>query len=316
MIVTLPTFGAIRNHFPNAKIEVMGYPSFLEIIRGRFYADEVSRFDHADVSYLFMKEAKVPASLRKRFTDIDLIISFVSDKDQILTGNLNAMGARCVMHHDPFPPEDGSVHVIDHFLKSLDTLDISCTNKVPKIFLHDEDIRFGNDFVREKNVDPEKISVVLHPGSGSRQKCWPVERFAALANWLTREIQAHVFLVSGPADGEILEELRANVKDKFFMIEHLPLPKLASVIKRCDLFIGNDSGVTHLAAAMGVHTVAIFGPTDPKIWGPWGDRVKILYKKTYCSPCPQEIRRDCSVRTCLENIKIEDVLHEIEDALL
>ncbi len=316
MIVTLPAFGAIRNHFTNARIEVMGYPSFLEIIRGRFYADEVSRFDQADVSHLFMKDAEISVSLRKRFSSMDLIVSFVSDKDQVLTRNLEAMGVRRVMHYDPFPPEDGSVHIIDHFLKSLDALDISYANKIPKVFLHDEDICFGNDFIRERIVDPRKILVVLHPGSGSRQKCWPVERFAALINRLNREMQAHVFLVSGPADGEIVEELKAKVKGKFFLIDRLSLPKLAAIIEQCDLFIGNDSGITHLAAAMGVRTVAIFGPTDPKMWGPRGERVKILYKKAYCSPCLAEKRRNCSPQTCLENIKIEDVLHEIRDTLL
>lgn len=316
IIVTLPTLGAIRDHFPDAKIEVMGYPSLLEIIKGRFYADTVSRFDQSDIAHLFMKDAKIPASLMKRFSSMDLIISFVSDKDQVLSCNLNATGARCVVHYDPFPSGNECVHIVDHLLKSLDSLGISYANRIPKVFLHDEDIQFSDDFIRDSIVDSKKILVALHPGSGSRQKCWSVERFVVLMNWLDREMGAQIFIVSGPADGEIVEELKAKVNGNFTLVADLSLPKLAAVIGRCNLFIGNDSGITHLAAAMGVYTLAIFGPTDPRIWGPRGERVKILYKKAYCSPCLTDIRRNCSPQICLEDIKIEDVMHEVRSKFL
>lgn len=289
----------------------MGYPSLLEIIKGRFYADTVSRFDQSDIAHLFMKDAKIPVSLMKRFSNMDLIISFVSDKDQIFSGNLNATGARCVIHYDPLPADDKCLHIVDYLLKSLDALGISYTDRIPKIFLHDEDIHFSDDFIRGSFFDSEKILVALHPGSGSRQKCWPVERFVALMKWLRGETGAQILVVSGPADREIVEELKSKVKDNFTLVDHLSLPKLAAVIKRCNLFIGNDSGITHLAAATGVHTLAIFGPTDPGIWGPLGERVKILYKKLHCSPCLADTRRNCSSQVCLKNIEIGDVIHEV-----
>ncbi|MCF6155040.1 MAG: glycosyltransferase family 9 protein [Candidatus Brocadia sp.] len=315
IIVTLPTLRAIRDHFPSAKIEVMGYPPLLEIIKRRFYADAVSRFDQSDIAHLFMKDTKIPTPLMKRFSGMDLIISFVSDKDRIFSGNLEATGARCVIHYNPFPSGDERIHIVDHLLKSLDTLGIS-SYKIPKVFLHDEDMRFSDDFIRDRIVVSKKILVAIHPGSGSRQKCWPVERFAALMDWLNSEMEAQIFIVSGPADGEIVEELKTKVKNNFTLVDHFSLPKLAAVIRRCNLFLGNDSGITHLAAAMGVHTVAIFGPTDPNIWGPRGEQVKILYKKAICSPCLADIRRNCSIQTCLENIKIDDVMHEVRSRFL
>ena len=316
IIVTLPALGTIRDHFPDAKIEVMGYPPLLEIIKGRFYADTISRFDQSDIAYLFMKDTKIPESLMKRFGGMDLIISFISDKDRILSGNLEATGARCVIHYDPFPSGDECVHIVDHLLKSLDTLGISYANKIPKVFLHEEDIHFSDDFIRDRIIVSKKILVAIHPGSGGWQKCWSVERFAALMNWLNREIESHIFVVSGPADGEIIKKLTAKVKDNFTLVDHLSLPKLAAVIRRCNLFLGNDSGITHLAAAMGVHTLAIFGPTDPNVWGPQGEQVKILYKKAHCSPCLADIRKNCSTQICLESIKIDDVMHEIRSRLL
>lgn len=312
MIVTLPTLGAIRGYFPNAIIEVMGYPALLEMIKGHFYADIVSRFDQADIAYLFVKDAKIPVSFMKRLGNMDLIISFVSATDRILADNLNATGAWCVIHYEPFPSGSKGVHIVDHLLQSLDTLGIPYFDNFPRIFLHDEDIHFAEEFIKMSVADPKKKLIAIHPGSGSKQKCWPTERFAALINWLNKEKKAHVFIVSGPADKEITERLKAAIKDHFTIVDHLSLSKLSAVIKRCNLFIGNDSGITHLAAAVGTHTLSLFGPTDPKIWGPRGESVKILYRKVHCSPCLADARKNCFVQTCLENIKIEDVMHEVK----
>ena len=289
----------------------MGYPAHLELIKGRYYADVVSRFDHMDIAHLFVKDAEIPSSLRERLDQIDLIISFVSDSDRIFSHNLNTSKARCIIHYDPFPADDEGIHMVDHFLQSLDFLGITSNDNIPKIFLNDEDVRFGEDYVKNRIAGSKKMLIAIHPGSGSKQKCWPIERFILLINRLNQAFQAHIVVVSGPADQEIIERLKAGIHDDFVLADQLSLAKLAAVIKRCDFFIGNDSGVTHLAAALGVYTIVLFGPTDPKIWGPRGESVKILYKKAHCSPCLADMRRNCFTQICLENIKIEDVMHEV-----
>ncbi|MBU6391821.1 MAG: glycosyltransferase family 9 protein [Planctomycetota bacterium] len=315
LIVTLPTIGAIRSHFKSAKIEVMGYPLYLEIIRGHFYADTVSRFDQADVAQLFTKDAKMFTALMKRLGDMDLIISFVSDKERIFTNNLKTAGARHVVHYEPFPSDREGIHIIDYFLKFLNSLGISHLSKIPKLYLRCEDERFGDDFIKNRIADPKKILVAVHPGSGSRQKCWHTERFAALTNWLIKEMDAQVLVVSGPADGEIISRLKMEVKIEadLIVLDQISLPNLAAVIKRCKLFIGNDSGITHLAAAVGTPTVSIFGPTDPNMWGTRGGQVKILYNKIPCSPCSLETRKNCAAQICLESIKVEDVVREVRN---
>ena len=311
VIVTLPTIGAIRKHFHNARIEIMGYASFLEIAKGRFYADTVSRFDQADIAPLFVKYSSVPASLINNFDNADLIISFVSDKEQIMVRNLRAAGAKHVIHYEPFPSESEHVHIIDHFLKCLDLLGIPHSNKIPKIFLKDEDVLFGESFLKDRIVHPNKMLVAVHPGSGSRQKCWSLDRYVELILWLNEEMDAQILIISGPADTEIVEDLRVKVKDKFILADQLPLPFLAAIIKRCNLFVGNDSGITHLAAAVETPAIAIFGSSDPSMWGPRGERVKILFKKSACSPCSFDTRRNCITQTCLGSVTVEDVMSEI-----
>lgn len=311
-IVTLPAMVAIREFFPDAHIEIMGSSNFLEIVKGHFYTDSVSRFDHIDVAALFTQNTRISPTLIKRFGEKDVIILFVHDREQILINNLKATGAGCVIQYDPFPSSAKTIHIIDHFLHFLDLVGIPFFCKTPKIFLNEEDVFFADNYLHEKIVGSKKTLIAIHPGSGGRQKCWPVERYAALIGWFNREMDAEILVISGPADYHIINELKVKAGGNFIFADQLLLPKLAALIKRCNLFIGNDSGITHIAAALGTNTIAIFGPTDPDVWGPRGKSVKILYKKAPCSACSQEKMRNCEVRICFKYITIDDVIREVK----
>ncbi|MEK7699360.1 MAG: glycosyltransferase family 9 protein [Planctomycetota bacterium] len=315
LIVTLPTFGAIRNYFQHAYIEIMGYTTLLEITKGRFYADAISRFDQADNTILFVHNDQLPPSFIKKFQDVDFIFSFVSDKEQVFTHNLRKTGVKHIIHQEPLPACNENTHITDYLLKSLDSLGITYPNIIPKVFLNNEDLCFGEKFLNDAAIDSSKVLIAIHPGSGSRQKCWPVERFAALMSRLSSNINAQFLVISGPADDKVIEELRLKIGNTFTMVNQLPLPYLAAIVARCRLFIGNDSGVTHLAAATGTPTIAIFGPTDPRMWGPRGEKVKILYKKLPCSPCSPDIRKNCFPLSCLDQIGIESVIKDVYSVL-
>jgi hypothetical protein len=155
--------------------------------------------------------------------------------------------------------------------------------------------------------------IAIHPGSGSETKCWPVERFEALARELKRETDCSIVMILGPADERLVERMRALTKELHSPIAHsLPLRSLAAALANCALYVGNDSGVTHLAAAVGVPTVAIFGPTDPIMWAPNGDNVKIVQGDIECSPCKSDKMRQCIDRKCLTVISVDEVARAAE----
>lgn len=116
--------------------------------------------------------------------------------------------------------------------------------------------------------------VAVHPGSGGRRKCWPAPRFATLI----ARLQAPVLVVEGPADSDacraLVDALPASVP--VIRATGVPLLRLAALLVECRGFLGNDSGVSHLAAALGVPTVAVFGPTDPAVWAPLGSNVSVV----------------------------------------
>lgn len=124
---------------------------------------------------------------------------------------------------------------------------------------------------------PDRPIVVLHPGSGSVQKCWPVERFALLARWLRRQCKAFVFVCLGPAELERLGPQRWNLPAADIpRLVAPPLDVLGALLRRCHLFLGNDSGIAHLAAAAGCPCVVLFGVTDWRVWRPLGAHVHCI----------------------------------------
>jgi heptosyltransferase-2 len=126
--------------------------------------------------------------------------------------------------------------------------------------------------------DDTRPLVAIHPGSGSPRKNWPVERWASLgAELLARDPQSRLLLIGGEADHAQLDKLQGEwPRDSVLIARDLPLPHLAAVLERCALFLGHDSGISHLAAAVGARCVLLFGPTDPAIWAPANANVTVL----------------------------------------
>jgi lipopolysaccharide heptosyltransferase II len=167
--------------------------------------------------------------------------------------------------------------------------------------------------------------VLIHPGGGENPgmvlpaKRWPVERLAVLAERLMERAGARVILVGGPEDGAlartIQEQAAAGLSN---LVGRLSLGELAALMEHANLYIGHDTGATHLAVAMGTPTIALFGPSDPARYGPYGsERAVALWKRLECSPCFTSGRYDASCREprCIEAISLEDVWREVERLL-
>jgi len=116
----------------------------------------------------------------------------------------------------------------------------------------------------------------IHPGSGGKNKCWSPNHFANTADTLIRQTGCQVCLSSGPADGPLAEEVSHLMTENATLLPQLPLRQFASFMATCNAYLGNDSGPTHLSAALGLPTVALFGPTNPHIWSPRGPKVHIV----------------------------------------
>jgi heptosyltransferase III len=158
---------------------------------------------------------------------------------------------------------------------------------------------------RTPQYDPSRI--MIHPGSGSRKKCWPIFNFVKVASSMDANGQQPEFIF-GPAEYDLYDILMQskNLSANVHKIEKLT--ELVELLKTGGGFIGNDSGVSHLAAFIGLPVVAVFGPSDPKTWQPMGRAVKVVRPDLECSPCFETKTAGCEEIECFNRISPEDVL--------
>jgi ADP-heptose:LPS heptosyltransferase len=166
---------------------------------------------------------------------------------------------------------------------------------------------------RQKNqarrpIDSSKI--IIHPGAGSIRKRWPPARFLKLANVLEKRGLQPQF-VCGPAEPELIEEIRNQDRQIHSFSE---LTDLVDWLESTGGYIGNDSGVSHLAAFVGLPSVVIFGPADPVRWKPLGPKVQIVRPELDCHPCFEIEPENCAQPECLADVSLDSVLIAFDQA--
>jgi len=272
-ILTLPAIGALRGRWPDAHIEILGYSHIIELARGRYYADAVRSIEARAMAGFFVPNGLLDAALSAYFRSFDLVVSYLFDPDHIFADNVRRCGARQVIEASPRPH---SAHAAEHYCKPLETLAIYVETAVPRLFLTEEDRAAAGRWLGNRGTEP---LVAVHPGSGSDRKNWPAEKFAVVARWLVEKRGAQLLVVQGEADTTVVGEFLRLIKPQTARIAvGLNLVELAALLEQCVLFLGNDSGITHMAAAVGIPTIALFGPFSFPIWKPrpWRAEVRVI----------------------------------------
>jgi ADP-heptose:LPS heptosyltransferase len=154
-----------------------------------------------------------------------------------------------------------------------------------------------------------KPVMTLAPGSGAREKNWPDASFRAVADWWRRRTCGSVVVILGPVEEEKGDY--TILCEGAVVARNLTLEKLAALLARSDLYLGNDSGVSHLAAALGVITAVLFGPSNVARWAPQGENVTVLTQNTECSPCTISTMKSCPHRKCLTTLEPEYVIRKL-----
>ena len=202
----------------------------------------------------------------------------------------------------PRPDLDLKIHVTQHILSHLVRFGL--------LEKSDQDMHialspslYSNQ--RSPRYDPSKI--IIHPGSGSRKKCWPISNFINVASSLKADGKRPEYVL-GPAEYDLHDILVQSNRgtERVHRVDNLK--DLTELLKTGNGFIGNDSGVSHLAAFMGLPTVAVFGPSDPEIWKPLGRTVRVVRSDLECSPCFEPGAVGCEEIDCFNRITPEDVL--------
>jgi heptosyltransferase-2 len=300
-LVTLPALGLLRTHWPAARIELAGHAAAGELGVLGGYLDAVHSQHEARWSALF-REGPLPSELAAWLAAFDLVLNYWPDSDGTLARRFPLRPGQQFLSA---PAQPALAPAARHFCEPLRSLGLSTTDFRSRLRIPD-DTSCHREAGEASRGDPAG-SIAIHPGSGSARKNWPAERWLELIRRLDRPI----LLVLGeaeqewpatcrsllahsagsgpracrgagdlgrrkPARGRLSVASDLPTPENLRMAFNLPLPELAVALARCRLFLGHDSGVSHLAAAAGTPGVLLFGPTDPALWAPPGDHVRVL----------------------------------------
>ena len=278
----------MRDRFPDAHLEILGLKQIAVLAEKRFYADSISSLDDPQLARFFAANSNLPAEFGTHFAKCGLILSYLSDPDKIFETNVK----RCSSATFIAGPAkvDNSEHAAFQLARPLQALGLHLNDPAPRIFPSDEDRaairRFGKQFV------------ALHPGSGSETKNWPIENWIRLGDALLAKGH-QLLIIAGEADTGRTAKLKGEWRTQpVGFAENLPLPQLAALLEGT-CFVGHDSGISHIAAAVGARCLLLFGWTDPGIWAPSDANVTVAR-----APCGR-----------MESLTVADVTAALTKAL-
>jgi ADP-heptose:LPS heptosyltransferase len=313
-ILTLPVIDSLRKAFPSAQVVVMGSPAVLQLAQDRI--GEIIPTDLPGVYRLYQEQGHIPESIREKLGSFDLVLSYSPDPDRIFTHNLQRIGNSWIIDGSLPASIKPEVAVTDLLLLPLRKEGLAVSLDPPEITPSPADRTFAQDFLGKLLPQGKRspVLVALHPGSGSLRKCWAIDSFAHIARWVSEVFGATVLLISGPADRQVTKSLVPLITDcNPVLIEQFSLTHVAAILERCTLYLGNDSGITHMAAAIGIPTIALFGPTDSRVWAPRNKNVAVLQSSFPCAPCSSQQMSDCAHPACMRGIglaSVKEVIYE------
>lgn len=303
-LLTFPVLSVLRSTYPDARIAFAGNNAVLPLALAWKLVDETSDYQSSQWGELFKTKGIQDVMLRERLRTIDLASCWLRDPDHVVERNLLAAGVKRCIVAPGRPAEGAHIHIVDYLLDTIFGDDLPPrlpdTRKGypymsafhPSSPYATERRGTGGEWgahehvgtplagIRGAGVRGQPI-IAIHPGSGGKQKCWPIEKFAFIIEELWRRDRS-VLVVTGPAD----EEQRAYLQHHLVppatgmldFLDDAPLLEVAERLQECRCYLGNDSGITHLAALLGLPAIALFGPSEPAIWHPVGEHVTVIHE--------------------------------------
>ena len=323
-----PAISALRRTYQNAHISIVVKPHGAEIVSLNPEIDEIIVYDPAINHKSWIDKIRFFKRLRSENYDTAIVLhnSSMSNFMAYVCGAKIRVGrkseqkrfshtlTRWVSHFDP----KGTKHEIDRNIDIVNLLNVENGSHQLKFFLSDDERQYAEDFLRLNGLlDEYKAKnslfhlVGVHPGGSSYDKLWSPENFAEIVNKLIGDFNARVILFSGPNEDELVQSIMKNVNYPLVLASNR-LRQFAALVEKCSLFLCNDSGPMHIAAALNIPTVAIFGSTDHIRWRPYNKNAKIVRKDMDCWPCSaHKCKKNFECTKSLPVSQVWDVIMEL-----
>lgn len=271
-ILTLPAIRLVRENFPACHLEILGYRHIAALAEGRFYADASRSIEYGPLAGFFNPKANPDPELAAYFSSFQQVISYIYDPDKLFETSLRQVGVKNLLTGSP--KLTGEDHAARQLAQPLEKLALWLDDPAALFFPSASDRTAAANHLPA----PPSACIALHPGSGGERKNWPIEKWRELLLALHRHHpEVHFVIVGGESDTARLAVFQDLPRRRIHFLENLPLPELGAVFSQCRLFVGHDSGISHLAAASGCRSLLLFGPTNPAVWAPANPQVTVLH---------------------------------------
>ena len=326
VVLTTPVLGALKAKFPRCRIFFLTKAQYADLVR------DDPRISHLIEFYPERQHKGLTGFMnlisQLRRYEFDLLIDLHANLRSFLVRRLVKSKTklkydkrwlfRFLMVHLKFLKTE-DVHTVESYLEALRKIPVEVDDKNPTVFLGQDDVKFAEHFLLERNVEKDDIVVGVHPGARWKTKRWDEARFAQACRTLIDRFKCKVLLFGDSGEERLVEDIEKELpKAKALKAVGLSLGALMALIQRCACLVTNDSGPMHIASALSVPVVAIFGPTHPRLgFAPLGSRSVVLCADVDCSPCSLHGGKRCwkKSKLCMDLIQPEMAVEAVEKVL-
>jgi len=319
-ILSIPALQALRAQKPDVEITVLARPWVADLYRDQGFVDRLLLFDHRGHHSGVLGRERLAGELRAERFDSAVLFQNAFEAAWIVwrarvperIGYARDGRGPLLTKSIPVPlPGEIPPHEANYYLELLRRTGwIAAPPQLAPVRLHvaAEGLERAEKFLREAGCPPESLRVAFGAGAAyGTAKCWPANRYADLARRLVSDYGAHIVLFGAASEAAVAAEVEQGAgRGVINLIGRSAIGDLPALLARCHLFIGNDSGAMHVAAAVGLSVVAVFGPTDSDGTRPLTPRLSIVQRRVACSPC---FLRHCPIdHRCMKFVELDRVL--------
>lgn len=322
LVMATPILADLRRHWPNTKITAMCQGALGAVIQEDPHVNHLFQFKRPSGWFDHQNRKNILSSLKREKYEMGLLLtnSFSSAylfwRSKILhrIGFASHQRSWLLNHPIPFPPERDHQHLVLTYKKLLTPLGIPLSSTSPCLYLLPQEKQAVREKLAAYGVDSSDVLIGINPGAAyGSAKCWLPERFKQLSQHLLHHPKIKIAFFGDKAGASLVEEICKDLPDRVINLAgKTSLRELIAFIQACHLFLTNDSGPMHVASALGVPLIALFGSTSDRTTGPYqGGRV--IHKHVPCSPC---YRRECPIDfRCMTRIEVQEVYEEVQQFL-
>jgi len=297
VVMSIPALEGLKSNFPSAWLAVVAKPWVVDLLDTNASVDEILPYD-PDSGPLARTKSTLQMSKHIREAGYDMAVLFQNAFEAALLVWLGKVkqrigystdGRRILLTHGIPRQKTGvhGLHQVDYYLNLLRAIGLEIPSTEPKLSLSENQIEKAHQFLSERRLDSERITVGLAPGAiYGEAKRWPADRFAQVADLAVENWNANILIFGSAMERPIGNRVQQSMRQSALnLCGETSLKEAIGLLSICDFFITNDSGLMHVAAALDIPTVAIFGSTDPIATGPRSAKARVICHNMDCAPC-------------------------------